>query len=183
MKRKIFLCLLVLVGIVAITGCGEDNKTMVDIEGKKYSTSEIKKIANENEIEYDDNIRGKKIVFTGTINKVETTSMSSCTCYNEDGEMKYMKFEDKQTKIYKQTKIPTYVVSFDEGISLYVSQDSIDKSILKVGNKLEVESNIAYVDKDTIEVSTTNIEKSKCFEVMDVKYYNECYSGSKVTLK
>ena len=74
-------------------------------------------------------------------------------------------------------------LSFDEEISLYVSRDNIDKSILKVGNKLEVESNIRYADKDTIDVSTMNIEKSECFEVMDVKYYNEYYSDSKVTVK
>lgn len=184
MKKKILLCLLLLMGLFTITGCEKGKDTTIDIDGKKYSIDEIKKIKKSNEIEYNDSIRWKKVKFEGTIKKVKVIdNMTTCQCVNKKNEIKYMHFKSSNGNYYLESKYKIYEIIFEEGIHLNISQDSIDKDILKVGNKLKVESNISYVDDKEIVVETTNIEKDQCFEIMDEKYYNECYSGSKVTLK
>ena len=124
MKRKIFLCLFALVGIVTITGCGSNSTTkasIVDNEGNKVemTAKELLDINSENEKKFEKYYKGAKIELTEKVKEV--SSCSGC--------------------IYD-------IVYLENDWEVVFSKDYYDLADLNKGDKVHIKSTIAGKDPE-----------------------------------
>ena len=89
MKKWILFEIIILISLFTITGCGANNTTLT-INGEKMSYSQIVKIYDENEAEFESKYKFKTATIEGVVEKISTSHYYNYYCLRtKTGEEKY----------------------------------------------------------------------------------------------
>ncbi len=133
MKKKIFLSLLILIGLFAIAGCDTKKGTIVKVIDRKNTSSEMTlnelvDINDSNEAKFDEYYVGSAIEFEATIQKIETnTAVDLGGCTKATGASNEITFEEI------------------DGVTIVLAleKNSYNLSEFNKGDKIKVQTNIS----------------------------------------
>lgn len=137
MMKKNLCFVAVFVICLILCGCSSKKATIITNDGatEEMTARELLKVRMENEVAFEKRYHGAKIIFEGTVRRVESGA--------------YFHYEEPGNSVGKSVGLGQTQIQFKEGWELVLENDEIiDLETLKKGDVLRVTTSIVGSDGD-----------------------------------